>query len=529
MFDREYWYSKKNQKFLPNVDTFYYSVKLQEDFRKDSTDWRVEKVRQFCSDYQSGKDGCCFYMDSKKMKFIRGGMDPLSEDDKFLLYRSGCFARYYSMRLQCPDKFDIFIAPVVPAAKGEGESISPEIVVQIRSRWLWETCSVKQCVDESMSYVYAFCNMFSLHVLDIKENRIDYCFHTNAIQNPNKYFSDEKIDNTFVTRLGNSKSDDGFTVRKTVHFKKNADPSVDYIAVGNRSDKCFLRIYNKTKEVVQEGYKGFFFYIWHFAGLISMYDRWCLEKAYKNRSWNYLDVARLLWAFEYLDLTNSQKKQIQELTEPDNNKYNYPAIRELANKLTEKITIIMNVEYQVMRAFTRSCELIPFRENTGDLSRIYDLVDNRSLIVDYLTDKTFRIVDPDSEDSNKSRRPMCYFWKRLRQSKGIDQKMDRHQLHLMRNYAANLDLDIRKKKAIHSISSVAFALTHDLNTGLCDDMSELLAILNDNDLHEVDQYKKNFARQYTEDKPKDIPKYRKTAIIDTDTGEIINRRHSEEG
>ena len=28
MIDRDYWFAKKDKKFLHNIDTFYYSVKL---------------------------------------------------------------------------------------------------------------------------------------------------------------------------------------------------------------------------------------------------------------------------------------------------------------------------------------------------------------------------------------------------------------------------------------------------------------------------------------------------------------------
>lgn len=45
--DREYWFDFKKNKFLHNIDTFYYSVKLLEDFTDDSKDDSVLKLRQF--------------------------------------------------------------------------------------------------------------------------------------------------------------------------------------------------------------------------------------------------------------------------------------------------------------------------------------------------------------------------------------------------------------------------------------------------------------------------------------------------
>ena len=40
-----YWYKKTNKKSLHNIDTFYYSVKLKEDFTVESKDSAVISVR----------------------------------------------------------------------------------------------------------------------------------------------------------------------------------------------------------------------------------------------------------------------------------------------------------------------------------------------------------------------------------------------------------------------------------------------------------------------------------------------------
>ena len=45
--EREYWFDFKKSKFLHNIDTFYYSVKLMEDFTDDTKDSAVLKLRQF--------------------------------------------------------------------------------------------------------------------------------------------------------------------------------------------------------------------------------------------------------------------------------------------------------------------------------------------------------------------------------------------------------------------------------------------------------------------------------------------------
>ena len=44
--NREYWFDFKQKKFLHNIDTFYYSVKLVEDFTNDSSDDSVLRFRK---------------------------------------------------------------------------------------------------------------------------------------------------------------------------------------------------------------------------------------------------------------------------------------------------------------------------------------------------------------------------------------------------------------------------------------------------------------------------------------------------
>jgi len=517
MFDPEYWYSRKNHKYLQNIDTFYYSVKLLEDFRRESDNLNVINVRKFVDDISAEPEGTSVLFDVK---------NSLSSErlkkDCVLYYKPGCFARFYNFRLTLPDKFDFFFAPVVPASKQQdGLSLTSEIVIQIRSRYLWEKgCAL--CVKESFEYVKAFCAMFNLHIHDVKENRCDFCWHTNAIQSPDKFFRSDKLGDMFVTRLGTEKNDDGFKVRTVTTYKDKADPSIDYIAVGKRSDKIFLRIYNKAKEVVQEQYKPWFFYIWLYSGLISRYDMFVFEEAFKQHSWNYVDVARLKFALEYLELEQNVITEINLLIDPSVKTYNYKRIRVLADELTPKVTIILNVEFQCMRAFTRTCQLVPFKDNVGPLSRVLDFLDNRALFTEYITGKTFRIVRPDSGDTNKSRREDCDFWKRLRACKAIDVYLDKHNLHLCRQYSSKLDLQIRKKKAVRAISSVAYAVTHDPDTSLYSDAAELLAMLNDNDLRELDLYKHILAKRHTEEIPPGIIHYRKPYIVDQRTGRRLS-------
>ena len=45
--NQKYWFDFKQKKFLHNIDTFYYSVKLVEDFTDDSNDQNVAQFRKY--------------------------------------------------------------------------------------------------------------------------------------------------------------------------------------------------------------------------------------------------------------------------------------------------------------------------------------------------------------------------------------------------------------------------------------------------------------------------------------------------
>lgn len=68
---------------------------------------------------------------------------------------------------------------------------------------------------------------------------------------------------------------------------------------GKRNDKCFVRMYLKTKEVIEQGYKPWFINEWYYNQLISRYDYYVLSNLYELRNWKYLDIVRLQFYAEY--------------------------------------------------------------------------------------------------------------------------------------------------------------------------------------------------------------------------------------
>ena len=144
-------------------------------------------------------------------------------------------------------------------------------------------------VKESFETVQALFEPYGGKIKKILENRIDYCYHTNAIQNMEKEFFDEKLKKYMTTNLA--------WLRKEIELKKE-DGSLylnpTYLLIGSpKSNNVAARIYDKTLEVVELGYKGYFFDLWHDCGMISYYDKYCLSKAYLEKNYNKVYYAKL--------------------------------------------------------------------------------------------------------------------------------------------------------------------------------------------------------------------------------------------
>lgn len=165
----EEWFSFTKTSFLHNVDTFYYSVKFKNDFRARTKDKNVLRLRR--------------YFDVK-YRYIFDSDDPETGDfymkdiDKHLVLRPITFSRFYNICISYPEYFDIFIAPSVPKAGDGGESVTAECIVQLRSYMLWQY-GVRDSFENSYRYVQSFAKFFGLEISEVKENRIDYCWHTN--------------------------------------------------------------------------------------------------------------------------------------------------------------------------------------------------------------------------------------------------------------------------------------------------------------------------------------------------------------
>lgn len=457
---QEHFFNRIDQKFLHNIDTFYYSVLLYNDFDRNTEDSSVIALRKYFKSLESDSFDVCIPVH-------------IENCDEQLNYRNFTFSAYYNNCIECPDEFDIFIADSVPT------DITSQIVVQHRSCGLWlRGCQAS--FEKSYIVLQALCSKFDLQIQEVKENRIDYCWHTNCIQRADVYFAPQKFAEMEVSRFKR--------INYQYQLKKiNNEIESDYISLGKRSDKCFVRIYLKSKEVVEQGYKSWFLKLWYFNGLINFYDLYVYERLFVLRNWKKIDVVRLQY---YLEFGSDQvkKKKINDLLDADN--LDYTAINTLANELVPPVTMILNIEYQTTRKSSKSYCLIKYKDNSkyGVAARIYDYLDNRRMITDYLTHSTLRLVDL-TKDSNKARAPYTDFWNRLRNTKQIDVSSSNNRVKLIRDYARNLDKELVKKRMCNSVVTFSLYCKGINEDKIQDDILGSIVRLNDNDIESMKRFK----------------------------------------
>ncbi len=510
--ENNYWFDFKKSKFLHNIDTFYYSVKFKQDFTADSHDLSVKRFRRYFDRLNDQLEKSGDFGASITVAF-----DGLPSA---LNFKPFSYAGWYNICLECPDYFDLFFAPKVPHSVDNGASVTCECVVQIRSYMLW-MYGVKLAYERSYEYVKAIADYFKLEVDFTQENRVDYCWHSNYLQNPAAFFEPKNFYKMRVDRFKDA----------LIHTSKKGseDFEIDYLAVGKRSDKIFIRIYLKSKEVVEKGYKPWFFKVWLFNGLINRYDLYCYEYAFLKHSWKSLDLARITYYSEY----GRDKQMIdkcQRIISGDLD-LTADAMKAFADELTPPINLVMNVEFQTMRKHSKSYALIPFFDNTDKLTakRIYDYLDNRKIICDYLTSRVFRLVEPYEpgvNDSNKSRRDYCAFWKALRSCKLTDCFIPEDDRPLVRTYTRKLNSEVVKSRAIKAAVTYGIYTKGVNEENPLQDCIEALCMMNDNDMEDALRYKRKKIRQFNADELADtmaeaIQRPNNLMILDKESGELL--------
>ena len=239
--DQDYWFGIKRSKYISHIDTFYYSVFLKNDFKGNVSANIIEFVE---------------VLKEMKNKLEKNQEEFWFDEDETLIY-SRKRNRMYDHCISMNGMYDIFIASSVP------NDVTPRIHIQLRSYALW-CWGEKNSINHSFTSLLKILGEFDIEVDRVQENRIDYCYHTNCLQSAQDVFEDSYLREHLKTNL---------KIYNKVGRFNDGDLTTEYFSLGQRkSNNVFFRSYNKTREVVEMGYKSFFFEIWLEQGLISNYD-----------------------------------------------------------------------------------------------------------------------------------------------------------------------------------------------------------------------------------------------------------------
>ena len=501
------FFDLKTKSFMHNIDSLYFMIRINEDWKEHygAVAFKSDLLAFQSASYEVEEFPCYEHLGSWVMKGV-------------------AFSKIYRYDLHQNDKFALFIAHTVPNAN------TPQIMVQLRSQYLWLE-GEKQAVIKTLKDVETLLKEYDLTIQEVKENRIDYAYHTNYIQNPTTYFKHQNINKMQQSRFK----------RGTIefYFKNEWDVETDYLTLGKKkSNNLFFRIYDKTNEVINLGYKQFFIEMWHQKKLINTYDKYCLEKAFLNPSaenHKYVDVARLEFYVEY----GSNQEQIKNCLHLINAKNkNYPAIIKLANELTPAVTKILNVEFETKRKFYSTMDetintALPVVSDVPKYShKLFRIIDNKKLFCDYLTCNTsdgsgiIRFINYKAKNKNgdawqhKRDFPVSDFWDRLQ---NVTLNWDAPNVELVRQYQKSVSLELMKKRATRAIGVLSLYQNGKVKENLYEDVTDFLAVLNENDLHNAIEYKEKRFRQLRERLTNidvSLPKAHTFKIINED-GEIL--------
>jgi len=466
--NQEKYFGLIDKKFIPHVDTLYYSVFIKGDMAdsKNEENSVPEGVLELIDFLKYSKSK----FEEEELKFQK---EFWFDYDKSILFTSNRFSLYE----YCISKkgfYDIFISSYLP------NDSTPRIVIQLRSVGLWGIGEYES-VNESFEVAKQLLFDYGLEIEKTQENRIDFCYHTNILQSPENVYSDNSLANNLHTT---------FSIYNKVGRKHGRNLTVEYLSLGQRSsNNIFFRSYNKVREVIEENYKEFFLEFWFNAKVINYYDFYVYSYAFKKK--NYGQIYWGILQF-YLDFGSDPKvKEDFQYIKEHPKDYPVEELKKIVLAICPKPTLVINIEFQCMRkffySFNKALELSkPAIENECnyiELLRVFQILDNRKLFLDYLTEYTVSFKKDLSEkhlkDIEKINKENVYqdFWKRLRATK--------LQLSfngtIRRDYTSNINKEIIITRIKTSIATLSL-YNDDWETDINNDLSRLICVLNDNDM-----------------------------------------------
>lgn len=442
--EQKQYFNLTEKNYIHHIDTFYYSVFLKGDIKEDEEKGHhsPEGIPELFDFLKTAKDVLSDY-----------DKDAWIDFDKSLLLRKKRF-KIYDYCIGKEGFYDIFFCSYLP------NDSTPRIIIQLRSIGLW-TVGEYELIQESYNVLEEFLADYDLEILRTQENRIDYCYHTNCLQSPEKFYSDECLKNNCYTNL---------SIYQKVGRKHGKQLDIEYLSFGQRtSNNIFFRSYNKVREVIEENYKEFFLELWFNSKMISYYDFYVYSYAYKKSSYSQIYVGMMEFYLEF-GKDNFIKDKLNALKQT---KYTIQQVKDIILKVCPVPTMVINIEFQTMRKFyylSLELDSLPITTECREFSllRLYQILDCRKLFLDYLTETTISF--------NKKDGSYMDFWQRLRSCK-IEKNVCGE---FTRQYAKNINRDI----IVHKIKSNLATLSlydGNWNTDINDDMSQLICVLNDND------------------------------------------------
>ena len=217
------------KKFIHNIDSLYYVVKVKNDWNYDQG---VQLFLKFLEGYRSqaikSYEPIVLFQYDEKLNILGTG---------FVMNGIGSAPYYYD--IEKPDKYMMFIT---------GHQLNkdtPEIWVQLRSQNLWLSGEYA-AVKESLEDVQRILDIFGIEIESVSENRIDYAYHTNYIQDPTNFFQPKNFNRMQKSRF------ERWSIEGS--FSGDFETEADYMTLGRKkSNNTFFRVYDKTKEVIEIG------------------------------------------------------------------------------------------------------------------------------------------------------------------------------------------------------------------------------------------------------------------------------------
>lgn len=446
---RKKFFDYKRNKVISHIDTLYYTVFLKNDI--------IGEVPDSIFDFLETLKSCRKILEKTNEEvYFNNDLELLYVRKKFKLYNH-CISKV--------GFFDIFIADSLPNQN------TPRILVQIRSRALWIIGDIDS-IKMSYQAIDFLSKEFGFDIEKIQENRIDYCYHTNLIQNMTSVFGDNYLEKHLFGKMIR-KGDERYKMQRIFTFTDDGSIDTETFSIGSRrSVNLFFRSYNKVKEVIQMGYKEFFLEYWFNVGLINYYDFYIYNYAYSKKRYSAIHEAKLMFYVEF-GKDEIKKNTFKQLLNNEN--ATLDDIKKMSKCLPNP-TLIVNVEFQTLRNFYyNDCNIIDMLPVVTEfdvplLLRLFQILDNRKLFLDYLTKNSVYFA------KDKQSKEFTFWWDKIVNCK-IEKNVNQNY---KRKYIFTPDLERSKRKIKNDLATLS-VLNGDFYTDVNQDLSLLYSIFNDND------------------------------------------------